>query len=238
MSIDRQLAAKWDKHYEREDPYGAGGWWLSERKRIFNTYLAIPRNRAYQRALDLCSGEGHFTSLLAALVPSIVSVEVSRIAMERARKRLAGKDVQFLNTSAFEVDFPEDSFDLICAVECLCYAANRPEQVSKWARWLKPAGSVVVTGALLKGYFDWNEITGLIGREFDDLELVPVTSDLILSKAANRTFMPFRDGMYDLSMKITRCFPRSCTRHLAIIARSRKGTAVSGESPGDATRVP
>jgi len=217
--IEQKSADDWEAHYAKEDPYGAGGRWISERKRVYNSFLAIPN---YNAALDLCSGEGHFTSLLVNLVKSVVSVEISRNAIQRAQKKLEGKPVLFMHADVFEVDFPENPFDLVCAVECLEYARNKSKEVSKWARWLQPGGVLVATGPILPGYFTWEEFIACFESDFNVVDMRPVTTKFILAKLANRRLVPFPERVYDMSMALTRIFPKPLTKHLALVAEPRK----------------
>jgi SAM-dependent methyltransferase len=220
--IKQKSPDDWEAHYAKEDPYGAGGRWISEKKRIWNSFLVIPKDRNYNAAVDLCSGEGHFTSLLADLVESVVSVEISRNAIQRAQKRLQGKPVLFRQADAFEIDFPNNSFDLVCAIECLEYAQNKPKEVSKWARWLQPGGLLVATGPILPGYFTWDEFVQYFERDFKVVDLRPVTTKFILAKLANRHLLAFPERIYDLSMALTRILPKPLTKHLALVAEPRK----------------
>jgi ubiquinone/menaquinone biosynthesis C-methylase UbiE len=209
---------EWEKHYEQEDPFGAGSRWILERKRIFNSYNAIPKNRNYDHTLDLASGEGHFTEYLCGISKKIISVEISENASNRAKKRLAGKKVEFIISDIQEIDFPRESFDLVCAIEALCYCKDKEKEIEKWSSWLKPQGVLIATGAILSGYFTWNGFMNLFMKQFRKVTPIAVSSKFPLAKLANHHLVPFPETIYDMSMELTKQFPRHLTKHLAIVA--------------------
>jgi ubiquinone/menaquinone biosynthesis C-methylase UbiE len=217
-----ETRAEWEKQYSEEDPYGVGGRWISEQRRILNSFKAIPKGRKFDSALDLCSGEGHFTLLLTDIASSVTAIELSGNAVARARKRLVGKPVELQQADVSCVDFPPNSFDLICAVESLRYLKDKKAQVAKWSCWLRDGGILLATGPILPGYFRWDEFIGYFSEHFTILKTIPVTSKLLIAKLANRHLIPFPQEVYDLSTRLATLFPRLLTKHLAVVAEKKK----------------
>jgi len=211
---------EWEKHYEREDPYGAGGRWLLEKSRIQDSFEAIPKGHTYEKALDLASGEGHFTSLLCNVAKKVVAVELSVNASTRAKKRLNGRNVEFIVANMSDVQFPSGSFDLICAIEAIRYCDNKEKEIDRWCNWLQPNGVLIATGPILPDYFTWNEFLNLFLKRFRKVTYVPVSSKFIFAKLANHHLLPFPEMFYDLSMQLTRRFPRYLTKHIAVVVNA------------------
>jgi predicted TPR repeat methyltransferase len=75
----------------------------------------------FERALELGCSEGAFTRLLAPRCRSLVAVDISEIAVERARERLRGLDHVTCEVLQLPSEFPEGEFDLIVASDVLYY---------------------------------------------------------------------------------------------------------------------
>lgn len=151
------------------------------------------------RALELACAEGHFTRQLGPRVGRLDAVDVSLIALERARARCAGLDnVSFLHHDLF-VDPIEGRYDLIVCSEVLYYAGDRARldhAVRAVAGALAPGGRLLSAHANLvvddpeKPGFDWEVPFGArgIGEAFErvGLELVEELSNPLYRLQAYR----------------------------------------------------
>ncbi|MFO6423403.1 23S rRNA (guanine(745)-N(1))-methyltransferase [Motilimonas sp. KMU-193] len=89
------------------------------------------------QGLDLGCGEGYYTQLFAEQSAGRVNwhgLDISKAAIRSAAKR--AKNVQFCIASAFDLPFPEHSFDIITRI----YA---PSSATELARVLKPSGCLI-----------------------------------------------------------------------------------------------
>ncbi len=78
---------------------------------------------------------------------NIVDVQLASAAkyLRNAEKKLKRKlDVTFSNRNYLETGFDNQSFDKICAIESVCYAANKSEFLQEAYRLLRPGGRLVV----------------------------------------------------------------------------------------------
>ncbi|MBG6055022.1 LmbE family N-acetylglucosaminyl deacetylase [Salinibacterium sp. CAN_S4] len=112
---DRALGAEYfDATYERhDDPWGLATRWYESRKREI-MLASLPRE-SYGRVLEIGSSIGVTTEALAGRTSSLLSVDVSAAAVERARARVGDRatiEVQDVTT-----DFPEGEFDLVVLSE-------------------------------------------------------------------------------------------------------------------------
>lgn len=116
-----------------------------ERERT-DTTLAFLGDRQYPRALEVGCGEGFFTERLLARCGHITAVDLSTLALRRARRRFAGTSrVEISRLDVLREDL-DGAFDLIVCAE-LFYYMNRSQFESAAARivqWLAPDGDLLL----------------------------------------------------------------------------------------------
>jgi SAM-dependent methyltransferase len=100
--------------------------------------------RAGDRALDVGSGTGEFTAVLAEAGARAVGVEVASAAVERARARHPGLDFQLVPIEG-PLPFEDNSFDLVWASEVIEHVTDTARWLSEVRRVLAPRGRLLVT---------------------------------------------------------------------------------------------
>lgn len=140
---DLEKEAYWSKIYESTpNP----GWNLGEPAEALKDML--PRLKiARSRILVLGCGEGHDAALFAASGHFVTAVDISPLALERARKLYGHMpNLTFMEADLFKL--PQDfdhSFDVVFEHTCFC-AINpekRQELVKIWNRVLAPGGHLM-----------------------------------------------------------------------------------------------
>lgn len=101
----------------------------------------------FNRVLEVGCAEGMFTEMLAPLCQSLVAVDLSRTALDRAQQRCTAlKNVEFLEWDVRR-DAPQGSFDLIVATGILEYI-QRPSTLrqvrEKLTAALRPGGYLLL----------------------------------------------------------------------------------------------
>lgn len=99
----------------RSDPWRLESRWYERRKRAI-TMSALPAER-YRSALEIGASIGMLTSELAGRCDSVLSLDISATAVERARERLTGHDNVRVEHRDVVADFPTGEFDLIVISE-------------------------------------------------------------------------------------------------------------------------
>ena len=94
------------------------------------------------RALDLGCGDGRLGALLAA--ERLVAADVSRIALERARRRLPDAELIKLEPDA-RLPLDDSSFDLVLCAETLEHVRDVQLLLSETRRVLRPGGRLALT---------------------------------------------------------------------------------------------
>lgn len=115
------LKKKWDmeKMYKNTDTWGRS----KQLDQISSAVKMIPDKR-YRRCLDVGTGLGYFAESVAGICDEVIAVDISDIAIVRARKRLYGVNIQFLEGNIRTIEF-EKGFDLIILGEVLYYLGDK-----------------------------------------------------------------------------------------------------------------
>jgi ubiquinone/menaquinone biosynthesis C-methylase UbiE len=95
-----------------------------------------------RRALDLGAGDGRLASELRAA--EVVLADVSRVALERAQRRLPGAETVLLEPDA-PLPFDDSSFDLVLCAETLEHVRDVQLLLSEARRVLEPGGTLALT---------------------------------------------------------------------------------------------
>ncbi len=112
-----------------------------------------------QKVLDLGTGTGVLPRNMYRYGAEWIGTDISERQIEQARRLSAesGMNIEYIVSSAEDLDFPDETFDVITACQCFWYFD--PETViPKLYRLLKPNGRLVV---LFMGWLpDEDEIAG------------------------------------------------------------------------------
>lgn len=119
-----------------------------------------------QRVLDVGTGTGVIPRNLYSYGANFIGADISENQIEYAKMLAKGnsQDIQFIVSSAEDIDFPKDSFDVITACQCFFYFKYETV-IPSFARMLKPNGKLAVL------YMAW--------LPFDD-KIAGASEDLIL----------------------------------------------------------
>jgi len=115
---------------------------------MFETLSAVG-DEQFDRCLEVACSEGVFTELLAAdpRIGSVRGMDISPSAVERARERLSGADVEVRVGDVCSEPFDE-RFDLIFCTEFLYYLGRgRESAAGHVVRALEPGGLLVLAHA-------------------------------------------------------------------------------------------
>jgi peptidoglycan/xylan/chitin deacetylase (PgdA/CDA1 family)/2-polyprenyl-3-methyl-5-hydroxy-6-metoxy-1,4-benzoquinol methylase len=135
----------WNRVFARSDPWNYGGEYES---RKFRHTLELMPDEPVGRAIEIGCAEGMFTELLAGQVGSLLAVDISEVALERARARCA----RMGNVSFAQHDIGQGmiggDYDLVVCAEVLYYLPDH-SAVERFARQVSdalcPGGQVLLT---------------------------------------------------------------------------------------------
>lgn len=112
-----------------------------------------------QKVLDIGSGTGVLPRNMYKFGAKWIGTDIAENQIEQAKLLAAeeGMDIEFFTCKAEDVDFPEDTFDVITACQCIWYP-DHTITAPKFARMLKPGGKFLI---LYMGWLPYeDEIAG------------------------------------------------------------------------------
>ncbi|WP_423414769.1 methyltransferase domain-containing protein [Hyphomicrobium sp. B1] len=95
--------------------------------------------------LDVASGEGYGSALLAQLARSVVGVEVSEDAVEHANRYYAGPNLEFRVGDARTLPIPDSCVDMVVSFETIEHFTEHDAFLSEVARVLRPHGRLIIS---------------------------------------------------------------------------------------------
>ncbi len=131
-------------YYLRRDPWSYQTSELEQGK--YRDILSLLPN-ATDATLEVGCAEGVFTQMLSSKVNSLMAVDSSPIALDRARKALVGHPSVEFQQLDISHGSPGSEFDLIVASEILYYlgdAAEISRVGQRMLEWLKPQGYLLL----------------------------------------------------------------------------------------------
>lgn len=107
-----------------------------------------------KKVLDIASGEGYGTNLLAAKAEYIFGVDIDNIAIEAAKKKYAAGNISFLQGSADKIPLTDNSVDVVVSFETIEHHDKHDEMLQEIKRVLKPHGLLIMSSPDKKHYTD------------------------------------------------------------------------------------
>lgn len=96
--------------------------------------------RPTTKLLDVGCGAGFLTNELAKLGMSVTGVDLSEDSLKVAEKFDETKSVKYQTADAYHLPFPENTFEVLTAMDFLEHIENPAEVIKEFARVLKPGG--------------------------------------------------------------------------------------------------
>jgi GT2 family glycosyltransferase/ubiquinone/menaquinone biosynthesis C-methylase UbiE/glycosyltransferase involved in cell wall biosynthesis/uncharacterized coiled-coil DUF342 family protein len=102
--------------------------------------LAVGRN-----ILDVASGEGYGSALLADVARSVVGVELDAASVKHAREAYPRENLRFLEGDATRMPLPDACVDMVVSFETLEHLGDHDRFLSEVRRVLRPGGLFLVS---------------------------------------------------------------------------------------------
>lgn len=109
-------------------------------------YLWVSTLVRGKRVLDLASGEGYGSNLLARHADSVCGIDIDDAAIRHSSEKYIRPNLKFVQGSIISVPIPENhQFDVIVCFEAIEHIENHDELLGEVKRLLKPDGLFVVS---------------------------------------------------------------------------------------------
>lgn len=131
--------------------------------------------------LDVASGEGYGSAMLAGRARSVVGVDISHEAVAHASSQYRGiGNLQYIQGSAASIPLADDSVDVVVSFETIEHLNEQEEMMAEIRRVLRPDGIMVMSSPNKEVYSDQagyhndfhvkelylSEFTALVARHF------------------------------------------------------------------------
>lgn len=137
---------------------------------------------ANKDVLDIASGEGYGSFLLATVAHSVTGIDISQEAVRHAHATYGERsNLTFLQGSATKINLPDHTFDVVISFETIEHLAEQSMMLSEIRRVLKPSGVLLISSPNRPIYseaagthnefhvkeLDFNEFNLLLREQFD-----------------------------------------------------------------------
>jgi ubiquinone/menaquinone biosynthesis C-methylase UbiE len=95
--------------------------------------------------LDIASGEGYGSNLMAKKAKSVVGVDLSAEAVSAAKTKYQRPNLNFKIGDATQLDFENGSFDVVVSFETIEHHDQHEKMLSEIKRILKPDGILIIS---------------------------------------------------------------------------------------------
>lgn len=134
-------------------------------------YQAAKETVSGKVVLDIASGTGYGTNILSQKAQKVFGVDVSKDAIEYAKKNYSGKNIEFILGDASKIPLQTNQVDVVVSFETIEHIPNYKEFIKEVKRVLKPGGFLIVSTPNDDEYPEDNEfhVHEFTLEEFKDL---------------------------------------------------------------------
>ena len=133
-------------------------------KEFYQKILDLGLCKDGQKVLDLGTGTGVLPRNMYSYGAKWVGTDISEEQIQQAKKLSMGMDIDYFVEATENIDFPEETFDVITACQCFWYFDHK-NVMSNLYRILKPNGKLLVL------YMAWLPYEDKIAGKSEELVL-------------------------------------------------------------------
>lgn len=133
--------------------------------------------REARRVLDVGSGTGYGSAMIATPNREVVGVDTSDEAVKWANDTYRNENASFLIMPATELRFPDGSFDAVCSIQSIEHFDEVKVFLSEVVRVLRPGGVLAVATPNRLTYSPDGSINPFHTKEYDARELEQLLAD-------------------------------------------------------------
>ncbi|WP_374494670.1 class I SAM-dependent methyltransferase [Zoogloea sp.] len=121
----------------------------------WHRYLFARQYVAGKRVLDVASGEGYGSALMAAQAASVTGVDISPEVVKHAGERYgSAANLKYLCASCASIPLPDASFDVIVSFETIEHMTEHDAFMGEVSRLLAPGGLFIISSPNRVEYSD------------------------------------------------------------------------------------
>ena len=120
----------------------------------YHRYAYAKRLVVNKRVLDVASGEGYGSHILAQHAHSVIGVDIDKTSVQHANQKYQNKNLGYIQSSCINMPIEDASIDVAVSFETLEHLAEQQEMLAEINRVLKPDGLLVISTPDKKHYSD------------------------------------------------------------------------------------
>ena len=146
LSLKDEIRDFWSMRSETFDTMPGHEIFSAEERRAWLALFArhLGDSAPGARALDLASGTGVISLLLAELGYAVTGLDLSEAMLARARAKTAGKPIKLYAGDAEDTLEASDAYDAVANRHLVWTLPDPPAAFREWHRVLKPGGRVAI----------------------------------------------------------------------------------------------
>jgi 2-polyprenyl-3-methyl-5-hydroxy-6-metoxy-1,4-benzoquinol methylase len=109
---------------------------------------------ASKDVLDIASGEGYGSRLLASVASNVTGVDLSAAAVDHARATYPTANLQFLQGDCCDIPLPAASVDAVVSFETIEHVSDHDRVYAEFRRVLRPGGLLLISCPEKQTYSD------------------------------------------------------------------------------------
>lgn len=117
-------------------------------------YLLAAALTADKEILDIASGEGYGSAMMARAARHVTGVDISPAAVEHARRKYARDNLRFAVGSCAAIPLPDSSVDVAVSFETIEHHTEHEQMLREIRRVLRPNGLLVISSPDKAEYSD------------------------------------------------------------------------------------
>jgi len=117
-------------------------------------YLLAAELTAGKEVLDIASGEGYGSAMLARAARRVTGVDISPAAVDHARRKYERDNLRFAHGSCAAIPLPDRAVDVVVSFETIEHHTEHEQMLREIRRVLRPNGLVVISSPDKAEYSD------------------------------------------------------------------------------------
>jgi 2-polyprenyl-3-methyl-5-hydroxy-6-metoxy-1,4-benzoquinol methylase len=128
-----------------------------------------------KQVLDIASGEGYGSHLLAKVAANVIGVDISEEAIKHAKTKYTDSNLDFRTGSVIIIPVESNSIDLVVSFETIEHLSQHEEMLSEIKRVLKSDGILIISSpnkqnySIIPSYANPYHVKELFRDEFENL---------------------------------------------------------------------
>lgn len=120
-------------------------------------YRAVLGSVKDRVVLDIASGSGYGTNLLASMAKTVTGIDYSEEAIEYSKKLYKAKNLEYIQGNAEDIPLPDNSVEVVISLETIEHIKNPEKFIKEVKRVLVPGGQFIVSTPNDDEYIEGNE---------------------------------------------------------------------------------